>query len=345
MSEPLLASGFLLGPYRVYAALGAGGMGEVYRAVDTRLGRAVAVKVLSAHRANDPDRLKRFEQEARVVASLSHANVLALHDVGSQDGVDYAVFELLEGQTLRQRMESGALPVSKAVEYGVQICQGLDAIHARGIVHRDLKPDNVFLTRSGQIKILDFGLAKLGPRGMGILEGGCEARTATEPGLLVGTCGYMAPEQARGRPADPRSDIFSVGAVLYEMLSGRRAFAGQTPADTLAACVGPGSAWIPPCHGPSRARWARGAAVPGAEPGGAVPVRAGRRVRAQAVSTDDAAPRRLAGRQRDVAARPPGPGGRGLFRASAWPRGQRQRSRTRSVISSVLGGLSPRPGV
>jgi serine/threonine protein kinase len=237
MSEPLLTSGDRLGPYRVDAALGAGGMGEVYRAVDTRLGRAVAVKVLSGHRANDPDRLKRFEQEARVVASLSHANVLALHDVGSQDGVDYAVFELLEGQTLRQRMESGPLGVTKAVEYGVQICQGLDAIHARGIVHRDLKPDNVFLTRSGQIKILDFGLAKLGPRGMGILEGGCDARTATEPGLLVGTCGYMAPEQARGRPADPRSDIFSVGAVLYEMLSGRRAFAGQTPADTLAALL------------------------------------------------------------------------------------------------------------
>jgi serine/threonine protein kinase len=237
MSEPLLASGDFLGPYRVDSSLGAGGMGEVYRALDTRLGRAVAVKVLPAHRAGDPDRLKRFEQEARVVASLSHANVLALHDVGSQGGVDYAVFELLEGQTLRQRLESGPLPVSKAVDYGVQICQGLDAIHARGIVHRDLKPDNVFVTRSGQVKILDFGLAKLGPRGMGILEGGCDARTATEPGLLVGTCGYMAPEQARGRPADPRSDIFSMGALLYEMLSGRRAFAGPTPADTLAALL------------------------------------------------------------------------------------------------------------
>jgi len=237
MSEPLLAPGDRLGPYRVDSSLGAGGMGEVYRAVDTRLGRAVAVKVLSGPRAQDPDRLRRFEQEARVVAALSHANVLALHDVGSQDGVDYAVFELLEGQTLRRRLESGPLPVSKAVEYGVQICQGLDAIHARGVVHRDLKPDNVFLTRSGQVKILDFGLAKLGSRGRGLLTGGSDARTATEPGLLVGTCGYMAPEQARGRPADPRSDIFSVGAVLYEMLSGRRAFAGPTPADTLAALL------------------------------------------------------------------------------------------------------------
>ncbi len=237
MNEPLLASGDRLGPYRVDSALGAGGMGEVYRAVDTRLGRPVAVKVLSGRRAHDPDRLQRFEEEARLVAGLSHANVLALHDVGSQDGVDYAVFELLEGQTLRQRLDGGPVPVSKAVDYGVQICQGLAAVHARGIVHRDLKPDNIFLTRSGQLKILDFGLAKLGPRGLGFPAGGSHARTPTEPGLLVGTCGYMAPEQARGRPADPRSDIFSVGAVLYEMLSGHRAFTGQTPADTLAALL------------------------------------------------------------------------------------------------------------
>jgi len=212
-------------------------MGEVYRAVDTRLGRAVAVKVLAGPRAHDADRLQRFEQEARVVAGLSHANVLALHDVGSQDGVDFAVFELLEGQTLRRHLESGPLPVSKAVDYAVQICQGLAAVHARGIVHRDLKPDNVFVTRDGQVKILDFGLAKPGPRGIGLGEGGSHARTLTEAGALVGTCGYMAPEQARGHAADPRSDIFSVGAVLYEMLSGRRAFAGPTPADTLAALL------------------------------------------------------------------------------------------------------------
>ncbi|HXB55460.1 MAG TPA: serine/threonine-protein kinase [Vicinamibacteria bacterium] len=235
--EPLLASGDRLGPYRVDSSLGAGGMGEVYRAVDTRLGRAVAVKVLSGHRVRDPGRLQRFEEEARIVAGLSHANVLALHDVGSQDGVDYAVFELLDGQTLRQRLDSGPLPVSKVVDYGVQVCQGLAAVHARGIVHRDLKPDNIFLTRSGQLKILDFGLATLGPRGLGSFAGGSHARTPTEPGLLVGTCGYMAPEQARGRPADARSDIFAVGAVLYEMLSGRRAFAGPTPADTLAALL------------------------------------------------------------------------------------------------------------
>jgi serine/threonine protein kinase len=236
-NELLLASGDRLGPYRVVAPLGAGGMGEVYRAVDIRLGREVAVKVLSARRAHDPERLRRFGQEARVVASLSHENVMALHDVGSQDGVDYVVFELLEGQTLRQRLESGPLPPRKALEYGIQICRGLAAVHERGIVHRDLKPDNVFVARSGQVKILDFGLAKLAPLGLESRKAGSRAPTATEPGLLLGTSGYMAPEQARGRHADARSDIFSVGAVLYEMLSGRCAFAGHTPADTLAALL------------------------------------------------------------------------------------------------------------
>jgi eukaryotic-like serine/threonine-protein kinase len=237
MSEPILSSGDRLGPYRVDSPLGAGGMGEVYRALDTRLGREVAIKIVSRGRGNDRDRAQRFEQEARVAASLSHANLLALHDVGSQDGVDFAVFELLEGQTLRARLESGALPISTAVGYGVQICEGLAAVHARGIVHRDLKPENVFVTRSGQVKILDFGLAKTRPRGLGVLGGSSDVRTPTEPGLLVGTCGYMAPEQARGRGADARSDIFSMGALLYEMLSGRRAFAGPTPADTLAALL------------------------------------------------------------------------------------------------------------
>ena len=237
MCERLLASGDRLGPYRVDSWLGVGGMGEVYRAVDTRLGRAVAVKVLSGPHAQDPDRLQRFERETRVVAALSHPNIVAVHDLGSQDGIDYAVFELLEGQTLRLRLESGPIPTSKAIDYGVQICEGLSAVHARGITHRDLKPENVFLTRSGQVKILDFGLAKLGHTVPEILDGARDARTLTDPGFIVGTCGYLAPEQARGRRADPRSDIFSVGAILFEMLSGRRAFTGQTPADTLAALL------------------------------------------------------------------------------------------------------------
>jgi serine/threonine protein kinase len=211
-------------------------MGEVYRAEDTRLGRSVAVKVLAGPHARNPDRLRRFEREARVVAGLSHPNVLALHDVGSQDGVDYAVFELLDGQSLRKRLEEGPLPVLKAIDYAIQICDGLAAVHAQGITHRDLKPDNVFVTKGGQVKILDFGLAAPSPA-LALPGSGSAAGTVTEPGMLLGTCGYMAPEQARGRQADPRSDIFSVGAVLYEMLSGRRAFAGETPADTLAALL------------------------------------------------------------------------------------------------------------
>src|SRR5262249_42051537 len=229
MGDRLLSTGGRLGRYRVVSPLGAGGMGEVYRAVAAGLGREVAIKVLSAESAHDPDRLRRFAHEARAVAALSHPNVLALHDVGSQDGVDYAVFELLEGRTLRQRLEGGPLPPGQALDCGVQMSEGLAAIHERGMVHRDLKPDNVFVTRSGQVKILDFGLAKP-PRATRV-------STATNPGLLVGTSGYMAPEQARGRPADARSDIFALGSVLYEMLSGRRAFPGETAADTLAALL------------------------------------------------------------------------------------------------------------
>jgi serine/threonine protein kinase len=235
MSTPSMASGEQLGPYEVVAPLGAGGMGEVYRARDTRLGRDVALKVLPAASASDPDRVQRFEREARMVAALSHANVLAVHDVGSHAGRSYAAFELLEGQTLAQRLEHGPLGVRKAVEYAVQICQGLAAAHARGIVHRDLKPENVFVTRDGQVKILDFGLARPTPRALPAVA--AEGRTLTEPGFLIGTVGYMAPEQARGQRADARSDIFALGAILYEMLAGRRAFAGDTPADTLAALL------------------------------------------------------------------------------------------------------------
>jgi len=211
-------------------------MGEVYRARDTRLGRDVALKILPEERASDPDRLRRFETEARAVASLNHPHILALYDVGTHDGVPYAVTELLGGRTLRSVLGKGPLPARKVVDYGVQICRGLAAAHEQGVIHRDLKPENVFVTRDGRVKILDFGLAKLTGPADGVLADS-EDPTATEPGVVMGTAAYMSPEQARGRPADARSDLFSVGAILYEMLSGQRAFTGETPADTLSAVL------------------------------------------------------------------------------------------------------------
>jgi serine/threonine protein kinase len=208
-------------------------MGEVYRARDSRLGREVALKVANSSGAGD-DRRRRFEREARAVAAVSHPNILALHDVGSDDGVSYAVFELLEGETLRQRLDRGAVPARKTVEWGVQICRGLAAAHARGIVHRDLKPENLAFGAEGGIKILDFGLARQESED-GPLP--AESRTATAAGVLLGTVGYMSPEQVRGRPADGRSDLFSLGIILYEMVTGRRAFDGPTAADTIVAVL------------------------------------------------------------------------------------------------------------
>ncbi len=231
-----LVAGSHLGPYEVLAPIGAGGMGEVYRALDPRLGREVALKVLPADRASDAERLRRFESEARAVAALSHPHILAIHDVGRAEGLAYVVFELLEGQTLRQKLEHGALAPRKAVEYAVQICRGLAVAHARGIVHRDLKPENLFLTREGEIKILDFGLAKLAESPFGPAKPD-DVPTRTAPGLVMGTLGYMSPEQARGAEADARSDLFAVGAILYEMLTGKRAFAGESAADTLSAIL------------------------------------------------------------------------------------------------------------
>ncbi|HUL79570.1 MAG TPA: protein kinase [Vicinamibacteria bacterium] len=234
-----LPPGSRLGPYEVVAPLGAGGMGEVYRARDARLGREVAVKVLPDALRTDPDRLRRFEQEARAASALNHPNLLAVFDVGTHDGVPYVVSELLEGETLRERLRAGGLTPARAVEHAVQIALGLAAAHEKGITHRDLKPENLFLTRDGRTKILDFGLAKLRePRPDG--DTGPEVETlshGTEPGAVLGTVGYMSPEQVRGMPADHRSDIFSFGAVLYEMLSNRRAFLGESSPEVLTAIL------------------------------------------------------------------------------------------------------------
>ena len=229
-----LAAGTKLGPYEILSPLGVGGMGEVYRARDTKLDRDVAIKILPEKLASDPDALARFEREAKAVAALSHPNILGIFDFGTHDGVVYAAMELLEGETLRDKLTGAPVPVRKAMEYSVQIAQGLAAAHEKGIVHRDLKPENLFVTHDGRVKILDFGLAKLLPTESAATNAPTAA-IGTEPGVVMGTVGYMSPEQVRARPADHRSDIFSFGAILYEMLSGRRAFRGDSAAETMAA--------------------------------------------------------------------------------------------------------------
>ena len=233
----MLSAGNKLGPYEIVAPIGAGGMGEVYRARDTRLGRDVAIKVLPASFAGDAEHLRRFEQEARVVAALNHPNILAIHDVGTPEGAPYLVSELLEGATLLERLAEGPLPPRKAVDYALQIAQGLAAAHDRGIVHRDLKPENLFITQDGRLKILDFGLAKLAHPDMDAGKEGATEGTRTTPGMVMGTAGYIAPEQVRATGVDHRSDIFAFGAVLYEMLSGKRAFQGETSVETLNAIL------------------------------------------------------------------------------------------------------------
>jgi eukaryotic-like serine/threonine-protein kinase len=224
-----------LGSYHILSLLGAGGMGEVYRARDLRLGREVAVKILPAAFSRDEDRLRRFQQEARATGQLNHPNIIAVHDVGAHDGSPYLVSELLEGQTLRQRIAGRRLPARLAIEYGTQMAQGLAAAHEKGIVHRDLKPENVFVTKDGHVKILDFGLAKL----IGEHAGNDATVTGegTQPGAVLGTPGYMSPEQARGFTADYRTDIFSLGTLLYEMLTGQAPFRRGTAADTISAVL------------------------------------------------------------------------------------------------------------
>ena len=233
-----LPAGTRLGPYEILAPLGAGGMGEVYRARDPKLDREVAIKVLPAHLSSNADALARFEREAKAVASLSHPNILAIHDFGNQDGVAYAVMELLEGETLRSKLEDCTVSARDAVELAQQIVRGLSAAHGRGVVHRDLKPENVFVSPEGHVKILDFGLAKrIEPADSDEQTSAPTATGLTEPGTVMGTVGYMSPEQVRGLPLDHRSDIFSFGAILYELLSGKRAFQRATAADTMSAIL------------------------------------------------------------------------------------------------------------
>jgi Tol biopolymer transport system component len=231
-----LQSGAGIGPYRVLGPLGAGAMGEVYRASDSRLNREVAIKVLHGRFAADPERLRRFDQEARTAGTLNHTNIVTVLDVGVHEGTPYVVTELLQGDTLRDRMGGTALPLRKVLDYGAQAARGLGAAHARGIVHRDLKPENLFVTADGTVKILDFGLAKLvQPERSTAVDS--LAGTMTESGMILGTVGYMAPEQARGLPATTASDLFALGCVLYEMMTGARAFHRDSPVETMAAIL------------------------------------------------------------------------------------------------------------
>ena len=235
--SPFVMIGQVLGHYRIVESIGAGGMGEVYRASDDRLGRDVAVKVLKSELTNDPDRLRRFEQEARAAAALNHPNIVAVFDIGIHNGAPYIVSELLQGKTLRQRMLEGAIPVRQANDFGIQIAQGLVAAHEKHIIHRDLKPENIFITQDNRIRILDFGIAKLATPMVTDERSVVSMTTQTKVGAVLGTAGYMSPEQLRAKPVDQRSDIFSFGAILYEVLTGNRAFSGDTEVDTMMAVL------------------------------------------------------------------------------------------------------------
>jgi len=234
-----LAAGLKLGPYEILAPIGAGGMGEVYRAKDTRLDRTVAVKILPSHLSDNLEARQRFDREARAISSLNHPNICTLHDVGDQDGVDFLVMEFLEGETLADRLAKGPLPTELVLKYGIEICEGLERAHKSGVVHRDLKPGNVMLTKTGA-KLMDFGLAKALPAGAApasSLTMTIADQPLTAQGTIVGTFQYMSPEQTEGKEADARSDIFALGAVLYEMITGKRAFSGKSQASMVAAIL------------------------------------------------------------------------------------------------------------
>jgi eukaryotic-like serine/threonine-protein kinase len=229
-----LQTGSRLGRYEVDGLIASGGMGDVYRARDTRLNRAVALKVLATGVLSDPERLNRFRQEARTTALISHPNIVEVYDVGSEDSVPFVVSELLCGETLRARLKKGAVPVRVALSHALDIAHGLIAAHDLGVVHRDLKPENVFVTDDGLLKILDFGLAKCRNETLG-LPG--DSSKSTQPGIIMGTVGYMSPEQVRGSLVDERSDIFSLGVILYELVAGVAPFERDTPIETLYAIL------------------------------------------------------------------------------------------------------------
>src|SRR6266511_379954 len=233
------SAGSRLGPYEILAPLGTGGMGEVYKARDTRLERTVAVKVLPSHLSSSEEVRQRFEREAKTISSLSHPHICALYDVGNQDGVEYLVMELLEGETLAERLARGLLPLDQTLRFGAQIASALEAAHRKGIIHRDLKPSNAMVTKSG-IKLLDFGLAKVlvpVPTMESLTSAPTAAKDVTQPGMILGTVPYMAPEQLQGRESDARGDIFALGAVLYEMATGRKAFGGSSPVSIMSAIL------------------------------------------------------------------------------------------------------------
>ena len=236
-SSSILPAGTKLGPYIVQSLIGAGGMGEVYHARDGSLKRDVAIKVLPTSFSRDPDRLRRFQLEAEAAAALNHPNILSIYHIGQQDGSPYIVTELLQGETLREQLRKGPMRLREALDDAIEIARGLGAAHDAGIIHRDLKPENIFITKDGRVKILDFGLAKFQPAKSTGVYGPTVSLQPTSPGHVLGTVGYMSPEQVRGQPADARSDIFATGAVLYEMLTGNRAFRKPTSAETMNAIL------------------------------------------------------------------------------------------------------------